>query len=164
MKKILAILLLAACFSEAAFAASGGNATATVNSRQRYEDSNGTTYERILGTLSMDANYNCSATNNVCGYKLVPSRFGVSSISKIDFEPQFSNVVGATGSVVFFKYHREGKVDNGVTGLETANIRAYYTKPVISDGKIVNVGLISTPSYDFSGLTSVPFELVGPVL
>lgn len=169
MKKILAFLILAAGFSNFAFAAAGGNVTVTITSRQRYEDKDGVAYERVLGTLAMDANYNCNATSKQCGYRFTPTMIGISNIRKLDIEPQLSTVVGqpAQGAVVLFKYHREGLVSNGVTGLETANIRAYYwgNSTANASGATISAGgLISTPSYDFSGLTAVPFEAVGPVI
>ncbi len=159
MKKILAILVLTLFVGQAAFAF-----TPTVTSRQRYEDSQGTTYERVLGNLAFDTAYPCNSSTTICGESLLPNQLGLASVTKMTIENEVATAVGAgQGGLIVFKYHKSGKGAGATTGssIEGGNVRAYVESNL---GANFSGPLVSMASYDLSALTAVPFEAVGPVL
>src|SRR5512137_1620708 len=83
MKKQIAILMVLMLVASSAFAAM----VPTVTSRQRYEAADGTTYERVLGTLAFDSAYHCFATTKICGEPLNLTNLGLSAISRFAIDP-----------------------------------------------------------------------------
>lgn len=164
MKKFLALLVvMLMVFSSSAFAA----ITITPTTKQCYEDTSGNSYCRVNGTIAMDSTYYCNSTTKICGYRFTAAQIGLKSITR--FLPVMTHAtnVGGSGGVVTWVYHSEGKVDAVGSSTETANIRAYYyAGPTASQsGGGLSAGpLVSAPSYDFSALTAVPFEVIGPAI
>jgi hypothetical protein len=157
MKKFLAVLLVALLIAPCAFAAS--SATPTVVTKQCYEDSQGVSYCRVIGTLAFDSTYGCATALNRCGASLDNTLLGLSSIKKIYISPANASNVGSGGGEIIFGYKATDTAGNGRTGA----IRAYVSSTAIGGGASV-APLVSAASYDFSALTAVPFEAVGPVL
>lgn len=157
MKKFLAIFIVMLLVSSQAFAA----LVPTVTSRQRYEDSNGTTYERVLGTLAFDSTYPCNTSTGICGEPLPSTKLGLSSVKRMAIDPAMSTVAGG---VLIMKYHSAGLSGvGGDTAADQPNVRAYYTG-LPSATNTTAAALVSAASYDLSLLTAVPFEAVGTVL
>jgi hypothetical protein len=90
MKKFLAILVVMLLVSTQVFAA----LVPTVTSRQRYEDSLGVGYERVLGTLAFDSTYPCNTTTGICGEPFPASKIGLASISRMAIDPAFRLPLG----------------------------------------------------------------------
>lgn len=157
MKK-LAILVALCLISVQAMAAP----TYTASSTEKYRDAQGNSKIRVQGTIAFDSAYNCNASTKICGEAINLSNIGLSSLDQITIEPTFANNVGVAGGVVIFKYHPVGKVDDGVTGLESPNIRMYINGNITAGGPAFSSGpLVSAPSYDLSALTAVPFSAIG---
>ena len=157
MKKFIAFLLVALLLAPVAFAAS--TATPTIVSKQCYEDSQGVSYCRVLGTLAFDSTYGCNSTTQRCGASFLSYQIGLSSIKRMAIEPANASNVGASGGFVQWSYTATGTAGNGLTGAVRAMVATVGGAAVGSMGP-----LVSAASYDFSALTSVPFEAVGPVL
>jgi hypothetical protein len=158
MKKVLGILVALCLISSQAFAAP----VYTVTSTEKYRDVQGNNKIRVQGTIAFDSAYNCNATTKVCGEAITPAVLGLSSISRMSISPDFATAVGVAGGLVFFRYHTEGFTDNGVAGLEGPNVRMYIYGNITAGGLPFASGpLVSSPSYNLSALTAVPFEAIG---
>ena len=155
MKKFIAILLVALLVAPVAFAAS--TATPTVVSKMCYEDSQGTSYCRVLGTLAFDSAYGSNVTTGRIGASFTPNQIGLASIKRMAIEASNVSNVGASGGYIVWHYAPTATAGNGVTGA----IRAMVAQ---SGSNLTVAPLVSAASYDFSALTAVPFEAVGPVL
>jgi len=159
MKKFLVIFLVALLIAPVAFAAS--KAVPTVISKQCYEDASGTSYCRVIGTLAFDSTYGCDSTTSRCGASLDNTLLGLSSIKKMYIEPTFSASVGTSGGTIVWNYTSTGVAGNGLIGAIIANVAQARTS---STATSTVAPLVSAASYDFSALSAVPFEAIGPVL
>lgn len=161
LTKIFAILALTMFIGHSAFA----TLQPTVTSRQRYEAQDGTTYERVIGTLAFDSTYPGNSTTLIYGEALPPTILGLASIRKMNIEPTYAQNVGVTGGTIFFKYSATECTQNPLGGcLYGSNVRAFYSRATATSTGVTDAPLVSLPSYDLSALTAVPFEAVGPVL
>ena len=148
MKKVMALLVVALLISSMAFAA----VVPSVQSRQRYEDSSGTSYERVIGTLAFDSTYPCNGIS--CGETFGPRQMlGLTSITKMTIDPAYTGASSANGYVTFL-YKSSGVDGNNLS------IGRLFGVMVISGA----AQIVSSPSGDYSSMTAVPFEAVGPVL
>lgn len=160
MKKILSVLALLVLISSQAFAI-----TYTVNSREKFTDTDGNAKVRVYGTIAFDSSYPCNSSTKICGEVFLPTQIGLSAITQVIIDPPVATGVGASGGLFFVRYHATGSAAAGVAS-ETGstsypNIRAYYTQASPSNGAVINGPLVSMPSYDLSALTAVPFLAIG---
>lgn len=159
MKKFIALISLSLLVSQSAYA----SLVPTIESRDRYEDAEGVTYERVVGTLAFDSAYPGNSTTLIYGEPLPVSKLGLASVSKMNVDTAYAQNVGAAGGFILFRYAAaEGTQGTPSGGVSYApSVRGYYSG---GNGSLTAGPLVSLPSYDLSALTAVPFEAVGPVL
>lgn len=162
MKKFLALLTALVLLGSGLANAS---LQPTVNSRQRYEDASGTTYERVIGTLAFDSTYPGNSTTLIYGEPFPPKVIGLSSIAKMNIDSPYAQNVGPAGGTISFKYSAAECTVNTLGGCAYApNVRGFYNRATATSTGTTDAPAVSLPSYDLSALTAVPFEAVGPVL
>ena len=131
----------------------------TITSRQRYTDDAGNERMLVVGTLAFDSTYPCNNTTGQCGEALPPSKMGLETVDAMFIEPYYS---ASAAGVLLFRYLPHG-TPPGATDVDQPNVRAYYWGKV---GGGATSGLtagafVSSPTYDLSALTAVPFLAVG---